>query len=302
MDKIINQIYRDVLQEIDYGETASYIPELAHVDGSMFGGYIYQLHDEGYGFGDHNVKFSIQSIAKVFALILAYRTENAALWSRVGVEPSGNAFNSLSQLEYETGKPRNPFINSGALVICDVLCSSLKDPCTELLEFIREVSGIAHLSYSDKIAASERETGFRNQALIYLMKDLGNINNDVDQVLDLYFHLCSIEMTCQELAQSFSFLGNRGRSISTNKPIITVSMSKRIIAMMQTCGFYDEAGEFAFKVGLPGKSGVGGGIIAILPGQYTMAVWSPKLNKKGNSFKGMRFLELFTSATETSVF
>jgi glutaminase len=284
------------------GKPASYIPELRKVNPDKFGVHLLTNENENHGFGDSEEKFSIQSISKVLSLVMAYRLKDKDLWERVGVEPSGTPFNSLVQLEYDQGIPRNPFINAGALVICDILVEYLKNPKEEFLNFVRKLSGNAELEYCPRIAESEKSVGYRNAALINLMKDLGNIRNDIDTVLDFYFNLCSIEMTCSELARTFLFLAFSGSDPISKEKILSSSKAKRVNAIMQLCGFYDEAGEFSFKVGLPGKSGVGGGIVAILPNQYCIAVWSPVLNKKGNSYKGMKFLELFTSETESSIF
>ena len=252
--------------------------------------------------GDAEEKFSIQSIAKVLSLSLAFKLLDDDLWKRVGVEPSGDPFNSLVQLEYEQGIPRNPLINAGAIVVCDVLCSYFEDPQTELLSFIRQISDNPHLEYDTVIAASEKSEGYRNFALVNYLKSLGNIQNEVNTVIDFYFHLCSIKMNCRELSQTFLFLANGGKLSPYGTHILPHSKAKRINAIMSTCGFYDEAGEFAFKVGLPGKSGVGGGIAAVLPSEYSIAVWSPRLNPKGNSYRGMRFLEEFTTLSAESIF
>ena len=284
------------------GEVASYIPELSKVDPNKFGVHITTIDNQHFNIGDSNEKFSIQSIAKVLSLTLAYKVSGEKIWKRLGVEPSGTAFNSLIQLEYNNGIPRNPLINAGAIVICDILVSYFKDPKTEFLNFLREISGNPTLDFCARIAESEKQTGYKNVALINLMKSFNNIKNDIDVVMDFYYNLCSIEMTCKELSRTFLFLTTDGIDPISNKKIISESKSKRINAIMQLCGFYDEAGEFAFKVGLPGKSGVGGGIVAIHPNKYSIAVWSPRLNKKGNSKKGMKFLEQFTTKTQLSIF
>ncbi|MFT5592586.1 MAG: glutaminase [Oceanicoccus sp.] len=286
----------------DLGEVAAYIPELSKIDPKKLGMNLVTIDQHEYDFGDSNEKFSIQSIAKVLSLTLALKMLGKDVWDRVGVEPSGSAFNSLVQLEYEKGIPRNPFINAGAIVVCDILVSQLEDPKAELLAFVRKASGIETIDYCSKVAQSEQQTGYRNYALAYFMKSFGNIHNDVETVLDVYFHLCSIEMTCKELSQTFLFLAAGGINPITNETIISLTRTKRINSVMQMCGFYDEAGEFAFKTGLPGKSGVGGGIVAIHPGQFCIAVWSPKLNVNGNSYKGMKVLEALTSKTQLSIF
>lgn len=300
--EIIQEVYQKVKIIDDEGQLASYIPELANVDSANFGIYISTIDNLNFGVGDCYDKFSIQSMAKVLSLSLAYSIIGEKLWERVGVEPSGTAFNSLVQLEADKGIPRNPFINAGSIVISDILLSNLENPKEDFLAFVRGISNNSELDYSHKIAASEKSVGFRNIALCNFIKSLGNIQNEPSEVLDLYFDLCSLEMNCKELSELFLFLANNGRNIFDNNSILTKSQSKRINALMQTCGFYDESGEFAFKVGLPGKSGVGGGIIAIHPNQYAIAVWSPKLNEKGNSYKGMRFLEEFTTKSELSIF
>lgn len=300
--KIFVEIAAELNGLDDIGEVASYIPELGKVNPKKLGIHLATVDEQDYSFGDSDEKFSIQSIAKVLSLTLALKIMGKELWGRVGVEPSGSAFNSLVQLEYEKGIPRNPFINAGAIVVCDILVSRLKNPKIELLEFIRRTSGINSIDYCTEIAESEKQTGYRNYALAYFMKSFGNIHNEVEPVLDLYFHLCSIEMTCKELTQTFLFLASGGVNPITNEVIISQERSKRINSVMQMCGFYDEAGEFAFKTGLPGKSGVGGGIVAVHPGQFCIAVWSPKLNVNGNSYKGMKVLEALTSKTQLSIF
>jgi len=300
--KIFSKIASELATFKDDGEVANYIPELSSVDSTKFGVHLTTVKNKHFNFGDSSEKFSIQSIAKVLSLALAYKLENEELWKRVGIEPSGTAFNSLIQLEADLGIPRNPLINAGALVVCDVLVSHLKNPKQDFIEFVRTVSGIESINYCARTAESEKSTSYRNKALINLMKSFGNIKNDIDIVMDLYFNLCSIEMTCKELSQTFLFLSTYGISPYSEERILSKSKSKRINSIMQLCGFYDEAGEFSFKVGLPGKSGVGGGIVAIYPNKYSIAIWSPKLNKKGNSNKGIQFLELFTTETEASIF
>lgn len=299
---LFSKIYDELEKTDDSGEVASYIPELKNINPDKFGVHLTTLNGEHYSFGDSNEKFSIQSIAKVLALVLAYQLENEKLWERVGIEPSGTPFNSLVQLEYDKGIPRNPLINAGALVISDILVSHFDEPKKQFIDFVRKVSGIPGIDFSARIADSEKSVGYTNAALVNLMKSFGNIRNDIDEVLDFYFNLCSIEMTCKELSRTFLFLAGYGVCPYLNEQIINTSKSKRINAIMQLCGFYDEAGEFSFKVGLPGKSGVGGGIIAIHPDKYSIAVWSPRLNKKGNSIRGMKFLELFTTETQASIF
>lgn len=299
---ILNQIYGDLSQLPRIGEVANYIPELGSVPPKAFGMHICCLEGGNYMVGDAENRFSIQSISKVLSLVLALNLDGEKLWERVDVEPSGDPFNSLVQLEYEAGIPRNPLINSGALVISDILVSHLKNPRQDYLEFVRKLAGTSSIQVNERVATSEAKWGDRNRALVSLMKSFGNIENDVEEVLDFYFHQCSIEMSCKELATTFLMFANQGKIFATGEQILTSSRAKRINAIMQTCGFYDEAGEFSFRVGLPGKSGVGGGIVAVHPGYYAVASWSPPLNPKGNSALGMSALELLTTHTGLSIF
>ncbi len=300
--KIIEEIAMEVREGPAEGRVADYIPELAGMDPDKFGVHLATLEGEHFHTGDSEEPFSIQSVSKVLSLTLALVHEGEALWRRVGVEPSGNPFNSLVQLEYEEGIPRNPLINSGALVVADILITHLENPEEEFIDFVRKISGNPDIGYNPQVAESEKRHGHRNAALVNLMKSFGNIHNDIDRVLHFYFYQCSIEMSCRELAETFLLYANHGKVPSTGEEVLTVSKTKRINAIMQTCGFYDESGDFTFKVGLPGKSGVGGGIAAVNPEEYSVAVWSPRLNEKGNSVKGMKFLELLTTRTRSSIF
>ena len=281
---------------------AGYIPELAQRSGDHFAVSVASLDAQQVAFGDSQLRFSLQSIAKVLSLVLLARYKPAELRRRVGVEPSGGAFNSLIQLETDQGIPRNPFINAGALVVCDMLLSVCTDPLGELLALTRELSGASDANFDPEVAASELATGYRNEALVQFMRSFGNIEHPLQDLMQLYCRICALELTTTELARAFLFLANGGVDPHSGKRILSVRDAKRVNALMQTCGFYDEAGEFAFRVGLPGKSGVGGGIVAVHPGLYTIAVWSPRLGSKGNSYAGMRFLEAWTSALNRSVF
>jgi glutaminase len=302
VQKIIQEVYQRVKNMDDKGKPASYIPELAKINPAYFGVYLSTINNYHFGIGDWNKRFSIQSIAKVLSLCMAYRILGKDIWLRVNVEPSGTPFNSLVQLESDKGIPRNPFINSGAIVVCDILLDHLKNPKDDFLAFARDISDNPELNYNSRIAASEKSVGYLNIALCNYIKSLGNIKNSAEEVLDFYFNLCSLEMTCEELSKTFLFLAYGGNKVTDEKEILNHSQCKRINALMQTCGFYDESGEFAFLVGLPGKSGVGGGIIAVHPGKYTIAVWSPGLNTKGNSYRGVQLLEQFTTETQESIF
>jgi len=300
--KILETIQRDTLYLQNQGSISDSIPELSIIDPLKFGIHLVTMDRTDHHVGDHLERFSIQSISKVLTLSYAISILGEDIWQRVGVEPSGSPFNSLIQLEYEKGKPRNPFINAGALVVADILITHLKNPKEDFLEYVRMVSGYDSINFDKKVAASEKSSGYRNAALAYMLKSFGNLNNEVEQVLDFYFYQCALAMSCKELSNAFFYFANGGFTYDNIHRILTESQVKRLNALMQTCGFYDESGEFAYKVGLPGKSGIGGGIIAIHPGQYTVAIWSPRLNPKGNSVMGMKALELLTTETAMSIF
>jgi glutaminase len=280
---------------------ADYIPALAQQDPNKLGIAIETVSGERYAVGDASEKFSIQSISKVINLALGMRILDEQIWERVGREPSGSAFNSLVQLEYEQGIPRNPFINAGALVITDVLLDHLDIPNRELLQFINKLQ-CAEIGFDESVVASEKQFGYTNRALINLMKAHQNIQHETEDVLNIYYHQCAIQMSCVDLARAFLFLANAGKVPGSGERILTASQAKRINALMLTCGFYDEAGEFAYRVGLPGKSGVGGGIVAIIPDELVIAVWSPALNPHGNSVAGIAALDLFSTRTGMSIF
>lgn len=299
---VLDQVHDHVRPLIGQGKVASYIPRLANVPIDRFGMAVATLDGEMIAIGDADEKFSIQSISKVFSLTLALEALGGELWKRVGREPSGNAFNSLVQLERERGIPRNPLINAGAHVIADVILSSSPNAREDLLRFVRERADNAAISMDEDVARSEREAGFRNIALANFVRSFNNLDNDVDAVLDFYFHQCALQMNCVDLARAFLFLANRGVCQRSGRAVIKPDRAKRINALMMTCGTYDAAGEFAFRVGLPVKSGVGGGIVAVVPNAMTVVVWSPGLDDKGNSLVGAAALDRFTALTGLSVF
>jgi glutaminase len=299
---ILHQIHDELRPVIGQGRVASYIPELAKVPPDRFGMAVVGIDGSVVAVGDADVPFSIQSISKLFTLVMALQLEGDALWERVGREPSGTAFNSLIQLEAEAGKPRNPFINPGALVCTDILCRRFAVPENAVVEFLRPLAGNPSVQYNRAVAASERRTSHRNAAMAHLMKSFGNLHNPVDEVLDAYCGHCAIEMTCTELARAVTFLAHAGLHPMTGRRVLDASLAKRLNALMLTCGTYDAAGDFAFRVGLPAKSGVGGGIVAVMPGECGVCVWSPALEPSGNSLAGSLALEKFTTLTGRSIF
>lgn len=299
---ILQNIYEQVQPLLTQGKVADYIPELAHIPSHKFGMAVCTLHGDLFQIGDAAECFSIQSISKLFTLTLAMQLAGDTIWQRIGREPSGTAFNSLVQLEYENGIPRNPFINAGALVVTDIILTHLNDARQTVLDFVRLLAGNPTIDFDHAVAHSERETGFRNKALGYFLKSFGNLHNDPETVLDAYFHHCSLSMNCIDTARAGLYLANGGRLPQSDKSLITRSQAKYIKSLMLTCGTYDAVGDFAYRVGLPGKSGVGGGILAVMPGHFSVCVWSPGLNASGNSLAGTKALELFTTLTGISIF
>ncbi|MFZ6645368.1 glutaminase [Undibacterium sp. TJN25] len=299
---ILETICSEVQPLLSQGKVAAYIPELSKVSPDHFGMAVYCLDGQTYSIGDAHQKFSLQSVTKLFALALAFSREGDSIWNRVGREPSGNPFNSLVQLEYEKGKPRNPFINAGALVMTDILSTRFVQSDIAVLQFARMIADENTVDFDLAVARSERSTAHRNYAIAHLMKDFGNLHNHVKTVIDSYCRQCSITMTCAELAKAGAFLAQHGTIPWSGTQILDASSAKRLNALMLTCGTYDAAGDFAYRVGLPAKSGVGGGILALVPGELAVAVWSPSLDHTGNSLAGTYALERFTTLTSRSIF
>jgi glutaminase len=301
--EILNEIAQEIKPLLSEGKVADYIPALAEVQKEQFAMTLTLFDGTQISTGCSEKLFSIQSISKVFTFTQALKYYGIALYERIGREPSGNPFNSLVQLEYEQGKPRNPFINAGAINVTDMLLSSGGERAYEnLLTFIHGIADDKSISSDERVAISEMEHGYRNLALANLMKSFNNLDNDTDEVVRTYFEHCAIEMNTKMLSRSMLYLANHGLDPLTNQEYISKSQAKRINAVMLTCGHYDASGDFAYRVGLPGKSGVGGGIVAVVPQQMGICVWSPGLNAQGNSLVGTKALELFTTRTGLSIF
>lgn len=309
LQQVVSEIAAEMRDRPDRGEVAGYIPELACVDPKHFGIAVIDAQGRVACGGDCDIPFSIQSVSKVFTLTLALGRYGDKLWSRVGREPSGTPFNSIVQLEREQGIPRNPFINAGAIAVTDlILCGHKpREALGEILHFMHHVSGDSTIAIDEKVAASEQRTGFRNAALANYMKSFGVLDNPVELTLGVYFHQCAIAMSCTQLAMAGRFLALNGRNPSSGNPstgtlVVTPGRARRINALMLTCGHYDGSGEFAYRVGLPGKSGVGGGILTIAPGKASIAVWSPGLDAAGNSHLGRAALETLSMRMGWSIF
>lgn len=304
LQDLIEQARLQASARLGQGRVADYIPELAKVDASKLGIAVATVDGQLASCGDAEELFSIQSISKVFTLTLALGKVGDALWERVGREPSGTAFNSIIQLEHERGIPRNPFINAGAIVVADVVLAGHqpREAIGHILQFVRFLADDETIAIDPAVARSETEFGHRNRALASYMQAFGNLLHPVDLTLGVYFHHCAIAMNCRQLAQAGLFLANGGRIPSTGASVVSLRRSRRINALMLTCGQYDGSGDFAYRVGLPSKSGVGGGILAIVPGVASIAVWSPALNEEGNSLIGTLVLEQIAARAGWSVF
>lgn len=300
----LNCIAETMAVATERGRVADYIPELADVADGRFGIAVVPVNGEALVAGDADVAFSIQSISKVFTLTLALEKFGSAIWDRVGREPSGDPFNSIVQLELEHGVPRNPFINAGAIVIADLLVDGQtpQETVQEILRYCRGLANDEDIGIDQDVARSEERTGFRNVALASFMRAEGNIRAPVGHPLDVYFHHCAIAMSCRQLAAAGRYLAASGDVHGNENWRVSMACVRRINAVMMTCGHYDASGEFAFRVGLPGKSGVGGGILGIVPGIASIAAWSPGLNEKGSSVLASRAFEELAKATGWSVF
>ena len=300
MQDVLDALTAEMHLETVRGEVADYIPELRRADPRQFAIAVTMANGKSYFAGDSDSRFSIQSISKVFSLAIALGRVGDQLWARVGREPSGSAFNSIIQLENEQGIPRNPFINSGAIVTTDEILAGRtpRQALAEIVQFVRAAADDPDIHINESVAKSEISHGHRNFALASFMAAFGNLKNPVELTLGTYFHQCAIEMTVVQLARAGRFLVG-----APEMPrLIGPDRARRICALMLTCGHYDGSGEFAFQVGLPGKSGVGGGILTIVPGVASVAVWSPGLNEQGNSRLGTLAMARLARQMNWSVF
>jgi len=304
LDAIVAQVAAEMRPHLGEGKVADYIPALARVDPRQFGIAVVTREGAVASAGDADTPFSVQSVSKVFTLTLAINRLDEALWTRVGREPSGSRFNSIVQLEQEKGVPRNPFINAGALVVTDAVLAGGRpsEAIADIAGFMRRLALDEKVAIDAEVAASEQDTGFLNASLANFLRAFNNLHSPVEEVLEVYFNQCALSMNCRQLARAGLFLAHGGLDPLNRIQVTSPERTRRINAIMMTCGHYDASGEFAYRVGLPGKSGVGGGILAIAPRRAAIAVWSPGLCEAGNSLIGALALKRFAQLTGWSVF
>lgn len=304
LQALVASIHADLAPRFGEGKVADYIPPLARVDPKKFAIALVTPEGQTFAAGDADEPFSIQSVSKVFTLTLALGRLGDRVWDRVGREPSGDPFNSIVQLEHEHGRPRNPFINAGAITVADMVLAghTPREAIGEILRFLRFLADADEIAIDETVARAEQATGDRNFALAHFMHGFGRLTHPVAHVLGVYFHHCAIAMTARQLARAGLFLAAGGRDPLTGSRVVAAARARRLNALMLTCGHYDGSGDFAFRVGLPGKSGVGGGILAVAPGRASIAVWSPGLNAVGNSLLGSEALEMLAVRAGWSIF
>lgn len=288
MQDLLDQIARDTRPVAADGKVADYIPALARINPAKFALVIRTADGQEFATGDADEPFSIQSISKLFTLALAMEWVPEDLWSRVGREPSGMRFNSLIQLETEGGVPRNPFINAGAIVVSDALLCRRPQIVQGFRNQMRLLAQNPALQYDGEVHRSEKATGDLNRAIAFVLKAYGNLKDDPIAVTNAYFNFCSLAMSARDLTRAAMFLVEPQDNPGA---VADGAHAQRLRAIMRTCGLYDQSGEFAFRVGLPGKSGVGGGILVVQPQAFAACVWSPPLDQYGNSIAGQAALE-----------
>lgn len=286
------------------GKVADYIPGLSKANREHLGICIIDMDGEISKAGDYDVKFTIQSISKPLTLMLALLDRGEKyVFSKVGMEPSGDAFNSIKKLESShSRKPFNPMINAGAIEVCSMIKGENgEEKFKRVLDFFRLISENPSLEVDMEVYESEKETGNRNRAMGYFLKGEGLISGDVEEVLDIYFKQCSVLVTAEDLARIATFLA-RGGVLSNGERVVSERIATIAKALMVTCGMYDGSGEFAIKVGVPSKSGVGGGILSVIPNKMGIGVFGPALDLKGNSIAGIAVLEELSEDFRFNIF
>nr|WP_046228728.1 glutaminase A [Paenibacillus algorifonticola] len=292
-------------QQALHGKVASYIPELAKSPKDALGIHIVGAEGQVASAGDCGISFTMQSISKVFTLILALMDNGEeAVFAKVGMEPTGDSFNSMLKLELvQPGIPFNPLINAGAIAISSLIAgSSREEKSARVLDFFRNLSGNRALDYDNDVYLSEAKTANLNRSMAYFLKDKQVLQGEVEEVLDVYFRHCSISVTCADLARMALVMAHNGTDPVTGAELIPRRYVQIAKTFMITCGMYNASGEFAIQVGLPAKSGVSGGILAIVPGRYGIGVVGPSLHRKGNSIAGVHLLETLSRTFDLSLF
>ena len=304
LERVVEEITKEISGTENWGRATQQIDALAGIDTHQFGIAILTRDGDTICGGDADTPFSIQSISKVFSLELVLEAHGDDLWERVGRDPSGDPFNSVIDLERQKGHPRNPFINAGALIVVDMLLDT-RGPDEEaqaVVDFVSELLDGDEISLSEKVAESDEGSGDLNRAMLNIAKHFGNVRNPIPQIMKAYTRQCAIELSCRQLARVGRFLMLEGPDEAANRDLEAARRSRRILSLMMTAGLYDGAGEFAYRVGLPAKSGIGGGILAIAPNTASIAVWSPGLDESGNSKLGTLALEMLTDRLDWSSF
>ena len=305
METLLTNIILSNKERTNNGQVATYIPELQKAHKNDLGICIIDKDNNIYCAGDYNKKFTIQSISKTIVLAMVLMDNDLDyVFSKVGMEPSGDPFNSIMKLETnDTKKPCNPMINAGAIATTALIKGKdLKEKEERMLSFFRKLAKNDNLQINDSVYMSEKLTGDRNRAMGYLLKNDGFIEGDVEEVLDLYFKQCSIEVDCMDLARIGMLFANYGVDIETGERVIDRDISRMVKTFMVTCGMYDASGEFALRVGIPAKSGVGGGIMASVPKRMGIGIFGPALDKKGNSIGGLAILNKLSKDLDLNIF
>lgn len=305
MENIIKLAYEYGRQFTHLGKTANYIPELEKTEKNDLGIYLISLDGQQYGAGDYEKKFTIQSVSKVLVLTLALMDNGMdRVFNKIGVEATGDPFNSIVRLELkQLQKPLNPMINAGAIATTSLIQGhTMEEKINRIIEFARVVSGNEGVGINKAVYVSEARTGDRNRSLAYFMKSCGTIEGNVEELVNVYFKQCAIEMTCKDLAQIGLLYANKGKSPFTGAQIIPPEICKIVMGIMTTCGLYDASGEFAVSVGIPSKSGVGGGILSTIPGKMGIGVYGPALDEKGNTKGGIEILKYLSKELNLSIF
>ena len=283
------------------GRVATYIPELSKADSEQIGACIKTVKGETYSAGNWRVPFTMQSISKTISLTLALQTAGYdKVFSKVGLEPTGDSFNSIVKLETRTPHPLNPMINAGAIATAS--CIPGEDPFELYLGLAKKVCLNRDLSINMEVYLSEKRAGMRNRSMAYWMKSENIIEGDPEEALDLYFRMCSVNVTAEDLANWGMVLANDGVDPISGERLAESWIVRTVKTFMVTCGMYDGSGEFAIKAGIPSKSGVGGGILSAVEGRMGIGVFNPSLDLKGNSIGGMHLLEHLSKSLELHYF